>query len=391
MTHDISRRNLLLGAGAMLACCGVAGFPGLTLAAAPTDKRLLVVILRGGMDGLGVIVPYGDKGFADLRRKLAPTPQTLLPMDGFFMMHGALKPLHDMYLQKEMIVLHAAASPYRERSHFDAQNLLENGAVKPHALSTGWLGRSLAALGQGKDGLSLGPAVPLVLQGVKSVQSYTPSALPEVSEDFVNRVMYMYKHDEVLSSALQASRMTPEMDDAARGRGPKQFIEMMKTAAKFMSPATGAKIAAIDLGGWDTHANQGTEKGRLSNALDILAQGIAAYKTGMGDVWEDTAVLAITEFGRTAADNGTGGTDHGTASAAFLLGGNVNGGRVIGDWPGLARGNLYQERDLYPANDLRALLKAVVEAHLGIDVSTATRTIFPESLNVRAYERVFNL
>lgn len=387
----IGRRSFI-GLAGMTSCCGLLGFPGLTLAALPTQKRLLTVILRGGMDGLGAVVPVGDPNYPDLRRALMPDPALLLPIDNGFALHGALKEMHAMYLRKELVVLQAAASPYRERSHFDAQDLLENGGTAPHGLSTGWLGRTLSAFTSDPGGLVLGPQVPLVMQGQVKVQSYTPSRLPSVSDDFLERVAFMYQTDIGLSAALQSMRGMPDMaeDGMTRGRGgDRQFVDLMATAAKFMSAPEGARIAAIDLGGWDTHANQGTERGRLATALQFLDAGMDAFRKGMGDAWRETAVLVVTEFGRTVAINGTNGTDHGTATAAFLAGGGVRGGKVIGDWPGLAAKNLYQQRDLYPANDLRSLLKGVLSVHLGIDDHVLNRSIFPDSLAAKGYSGLF--
>ena len=194
----------------------------------------------------------------------------------------------------------------------------------------------------------------------------------------------MYHDDPVLSKALQESESMQNISMQDMGvKNARSFPSMMTEAAKFMSAAGGPTIASIDIGGWDTHVNQGTDKGRLPNALQALAEGLNNFRTGMGSAWTNTTVLVITEFGRTVRGNGTGGTDHGTASTAFLLGGNVNGGRVIGDWPGLAK--LYQDRDLMPANDLRALLKGTLQAQLGIADTTLSETVFPGRIEVPAY------
>lgn len=377
---SIARRQVLMGAGLL---CGAAalGWPGqLAFAATPTDKRLMVIILRGGMDGLAAVPPLGDPAYRSARGALALPASATLPLDGFFAMHTALKPLHDLYQAKELLLIHAAATPYRERSHFDAQDLLENGSVKPHGLATGWLARTVDALGADTRGLALGPAVPLVLQGTKQIQSWAPSILPEVDDDFLNRVAHMYRGDEPLAMALQEGMGMPEVvRDKKAGRGPRQFIETMKVAAGFLQRPDGARLATIDLTGWDTHANQGTEQGRMIEPMRILAEGITAFRAGMGDDWRRTAVVVVTEFGRTVAANGSGGSDHGTGSVAFLIGGGVRGGRVVGDWPGLASNRLYQNRDLYPANDLRGLLKGVLADHLGLDDRRLASAIFPAS------------
>jgi uncharacterized protein (DUF1501 family) len=294
-------------------------------------------------------------------------------------MHTALKPLHELYQQKQLLLVHAAATPYRERSHFDAQDLLENGSSKPHGLTTGWLARTVDALGANTRGLALGPAVPLVLQGTKQIQSWAPSILPEADEDFLARVARMYRDDQALSAALGEGMTMPEVAGKKSGRGPRQFIEIMRTAATFLRRPDGARLATIDLTGWDTHANQGTEQGRMAEAMRILAEGITALRDGLAEDWRKTVVVVVTEFGRTVAANGSGGSDHGTGSVAFLLGGAVRGGRIVGDWPGLAAGRLYQNRDLFPANDLRGLLKGVLADHLGLDDRRLGNTIFPGS------------
>lgn len=384
---DISRRDFLLGA------CALGGTlilqSKLSFAFANTDQRLMVVILRGGMDGLGAIAPVGDKNYHDARGALALPDNVLLPMGGIFAMHQSMQPLHDLYQKKEMIVLHATATPYRERSHFDAQDLLENGTAKPHGLSTGWLGRSIKALGGDWQGLVIGSTVPLMMQGSKAVQSWSPSHLPQVDDDFLSRVGYMYQHDPILSSVLN-DRLNPEAGkDADRQNGKMQFMSMMKSAAGFLSQAKGPRIATIDVTGWDTHAGQGTANGRLPQALATLSEGIAAFRTGMGPMWKNTVVVAVTEFGRTVHVNGTNGTDHGTGGTAFLLGGNVSGGRVIGDWPGLASNNLYEERDLYPANDTRSLLKSVMMDHLHLPENQLDSEIFPGSNSAKAFRGLF--
>lgn len=394
MTHDISRRTFLkqLGAGAACAAMATTLPARFAFAAAPGNKRLLVVILRGAMDGLAAVVPFGDKAYADIRGSMAlpQDAETLINLDGFFALHHSLKPLATMFAQKELIILHAVATPYRERSHFDAQDLLENGSDTPRSLSTGWLNRAIATMGTPPEALAVGSAVPLMLRGSAKVASWAPSMLPEADEDFLTRVMRMYERDPLLMNALVSAQEMRRMDSGGGmggARGPRAFIAMMKKAASFMNAASGARIGTVETGGWDTHANQGLGTGKLTNNFDILAQGLEAYREGMGAAWKDTAVLVVTEFGRTVKGNGTGGTDHGTASAAFLLGGSVNGGRIVGDWPGLSK--LYQDRDLMPANDLRALLKGTLHQHLGIAPAQLEASIFPGSWGAGEFGGLF--
>ncbi|HUO45009.1 MAG TPA: DUF1501 domain-containing protein [Burkholderiales bacterium] len=348
----------------------------------------MVIIMRGGMDGLGAVVPYGDPDYADARGPIA-LPQnadTLADLDGHFAFNRALDPLLPLYRNQQLLVLHAAATPYRERSHFDAQDLLESGGLHPHALSTGWLNRAVAALQRPEEALALGPTVPLVLRGSAPVTSWAPSVLPGVDEDFLGRVAHMYEKDALLSHALEQSRMLEGMGAADDGGGHQAFPGMMKKAAELLSAPSGPRIASVDVTGWDTHANQ---NGRLAGALKTFAQGITAFRDGVGPLWDQTVVIAATEFGRTVRGNGTGGTDHGTASAAFMLGGRVAGGRVAGDWPGLSR--LRDGRDLLPANDLRSLFKAALDEHLGLREDVLAATVFPDSAGVKSLRGVISV
>jgi uncharacterized protein (DUF1501 family) len=376
---SITRRRFLFGAG--LAAAGGLLPLRIGLAAAPGDRRLLVVILRGGLDGLAAVVPYTDPRYRTVRGALAlpETDAALKTLDGDFGMHASLAPLADLYAQGELLFVHAVATPYRERSHFDAQNLLESGGTRPHLLSSGWLNRAAAALQPEPAGIAIGASIPLVLRGDAPVTSWAPSILPAVNEDFLSRVMRMYEDDALLAGALADARMLePDaMMSDARARGQRAFVAMMERAAAFMRAVDGPRLGAIDIGGWDTHANQGRESGRLANALRLLADGLTAYRREMGEAWSQTAVLVVTEFGRTVQVNGSGGSDHGTGSVAFLLGGSVAGGRMLGDWPGLAR--LHEGRDLLPANDLRALLKGTLQAQLGLDEGVLREQVFPQS------------
>ncbi len=381
--HGITRRQLLKGLG-LLSIAALFPFK-ISLAAAPTEQRLLVVILRGAMDGLGAVVPYGDKFYTEVRGGIAMplADHALIPLNDYFAMPQVLAPLAQLFQQKELAILHATAMPYRSRSHFDAQDVLENGGLQPHGLSTGWLNRAVNSLHG--EAVALGPTVPLILRGQARVTSWAPSMLPPVEEDFLSRVLHMYQDDPLLTQALMASQEIQQMGNAPGGNGNKAFAVMMAKAAQFLSAPNGPRIGTVDIDGWDTHAGQGLHKGRLPNALDNLTKGLLAFREGMGAAWRQTAVLVITEFGRTVRGNGSGGTDHGTASCAFLLGGQVNGGQVLGDWPGLQK--LYEDRDLYPANDLRSLLKGTLAQHLHL----TDPAIFPESQGANALPHLFRV
>lgn len=390
---DFSRRNFLkFGSQSCALSLAQSYLPsGLLTAAEKLDKRLMVVIMRGALDGLAAVPPIGDKSYVSARGQLAlpQNSEVLLDLNGFFAMHSALKPLYPLYQQREMLVMHAVATPYRERSHFDAQNLLENGSDKPFKLSSGWLNRAITGQAGGKEVIAMGSNIPLLLRGDWQAGSWSSSVLPDVTDEFLERVQQMYKSDPILSSALGKAIDLQSMTDESGGKskGGRSFVELMGKAAEFMGPSGEMRIGTAELGGWDTHANQGLDQGPLARNMGILAEGIATFKEKLGSTWNQAAVLCITEFGRTVRANGSGGTDHGTASVAFLIGGRVNGGRVIGEWPGLSQ--LYQGRDLYPANDLRTLIKATLNQHLGISNDHLSQVVFPQTHLINLQDKLF--
>lgn len=374
--------SLLGGAAAFL--------PRVSLAAAKADARFVLVILRGALDGLGAVPAYGDGNYASKRGQLAISAPTQ-KLDGMFALHPSLTHLYERYQQKELIVFHAVASPYRERSHFDGQDLLENGMSTLKGDRDGWLNRALPALPATKTrstdqvALALAQNVPLVLRGDAAVNSWAPSRLPDTDADTLERIADLYSTDEYfasrLQSALAADEIAGEGMNAMQGkRDPLNgFSAVTSAAGKFLAASGGPRVAVIEVGGWDTHANQGAEQGQLANRLRALDVGLEGLRTSLGSAWEDTAMLVVTEFGRTVAVNGTRGTDHGTATCAFLTGGAVAGGRVIADWPGLATSDLYQQRDLKPTRDLRSVFKGVLAAHLGATESDLETKVFPDS------------
>lgn len=382
--RDFIRATGLLAAGACL--------PGLTLADAATDARFVLVILRGALDGLAAVPAYGDGNFARSRGQLAITaPQ--LRLDGLFGLHPALEQLHQRYLAKELLVVHAVASPYRERSHFDGQDLLEAGLAGRTGIRDGWLNRVLAALPMTRErtsnqlAVAIAQTVPLVLRGPAGVNSWAPSRLPQADADTLERLADLYSNDAVLAARLQTALTSNESaaGDAFANRDPLgMFRSLAEAAGKLLASSDGARIAVLEASGWDTHANQGAETGQLANRLRTLDQGLDALRRALGAAWNRTAVMVVTEFGRTVATNGTRGTDHGTASCALLLGGAVAGGRVLGDWPGLAPSALHQGRDLRPTTDLRSLFKGVLAAHLQAPQSALEQTVFPDSKRAAA-------
>jgi uncharacterized protein (DUF1501 family) len=404
------KRREFLGAGALVAG-GALLTSRISFARANTNgnSRFVFVILRGAVDGLAAAPPYGDHDYAGLRRDLALHPPGaaggVLPLNGFFGLHPSLGFLQESFTARELIVFHAIASPYRERSHFDGQDVLENGFVRPHTTQTGWLNRALASIpGQGSHkelGVALGQNVPLVMRGPAAVTSWSPSKLAALDEDTLQRVTDLYASDPLLATRLadalaaDAIAGAEPMGDgptvamshdvqgtqgpARRDRPGARYAEVIHAAAGFLRRDDGPRVAVFDTTGWDTHANEGGAEGQLAGRLAALDAALRTLKGELGPVWNDTAVLLVTEFGRTAAVNGTRGTDHGTATVAFLVGGAVHGGRVIADWPGLSGRSLYQGRDLKPTLDLRSVMKGVMEEHLLIPSRALEDSAFPDS------------
>lgn len=355
-------------------------------------SRFVFVILRGALDGLAAVPPYGDRDYAALRRDLAFSANDVLPLNDLFGLHPSLGFLKESFTAHELVVFHAIASPYRERSHFDGQDVLENGLTRAHASQSGWLNRALAAIPAGRSaekelGVALGQNVPLVMRGPASVTSWSPSKLVALDDDTLERITDLYSTDPLLAKrladALNADAIagSPMMDTAnKRGAAPgARYTEVIRAAAEFLRREDGPKVAVFDTNGWDTHANEGAAQGQLAARLGALDAGLRSLKEQLGPVWNDTAVLLVTEFGRTAAINGTRGTDHGTGTAAFLVGGAVRGGRVVTDWPGLSNRALYQGRDLMPTLDVRSVLKGILQEHLLVPARELDGPVFPDS------------
>lgn len=377
LTPDLQRRTLLhLLAGTALV--GVA--PGLALARAATQRRFVFIIQRGAADGLDTLVPVADPGYARLRGAIAVDAGAAHALDGSFALHPALAGLAGLYAAREAVFLHAVASPYRERSHFDGQNVLESGGTSAYQVKDGWLNRLVGLLprasGTGQPAIAIAPTVPLALRGAAEVASYAPSGLPSASDDLMLRVARLYEGDAQLhglwTAAMDArgiaqggAMQTPARQDAA-GLGA--------LAASFLAQPDGPRIAMLETGGWDTHSAQSSRLAAQLRNLDTL---VLALRDNLGDAWRQTVVLVATEFGRTAAANGTGGTDHGTGAAALLLGGAVQGGRVLADWPGLAPGQLYEGRDLRPTLGLDALIARAAAECFALEPAQVARVLFP--------------
>lgn len=396
-----TRRDFLKTIGG---CAGLAAastlYPGLVFAKARTDKRLVVVILRGGMDGMAALAPYGDKEYQNLRGELAIDSNSLLRIDPFFGLHPSLDAFAQMYKDGDMIAVPATASPYRERSHFDAQNVLELGSTSPYGLESGWLNRLVGAIDERDEnlGLALGQTLPQVIRGQYSVSSWAPSNLKGSDDDYMSLVAKIYASDPVFSSNLDKALdlqmksmdvLDENMAQATRqSRSAQGFVTLSKLAGEWLSEHDGPRIATLELGGWDTHIQQGTEGGQMANNLGVFGRGLKTLKEELGEQWSKTVVIAMTEFGRTARPNGNRGTDHGTAGTAFLFGGALRGGRILHDWPGLSEENLYQGRDLRPTIDIRSVVKSVLSEHFDIPMSTLDRNIYPGSGGLPVFKRL---
>jgi uncharacterized protein (DUF1501 family) len=378
---------------ALLSGAALAPWSQLSLAgqARAHEPRLALIVLRGGLDGLTAVPLPRDEQFASARGPLAQLPAAALALEGPYALHPALAEMHALYGRGELLVVHATGLPYRERSHFDAQQLLESGGAKPHELGTGWLGRALAA--NGRKGMALQTAVPLVLRGPGDIDTWAPSVLPDPSVDLVARVERLYASDPVLAQALaraRALRSDSAMADAtpmtAGGGARVQAVALARRAGEFLSAADGPQAAVLELGGWDSHANQALPQGALTNNLRLLDATVASLRDALHDTWLRTVVLVVTEFGREVAVNGTQGTDHGTGGAAFVLGGAVRGGRVIADWPGLAQKDRFEGRDLRITTDLRAVFRSVLHDHLHVARNALDSTVLPGTAALRSLD-----
>ncbi|RWI88841.1 DUF1501 domain-containing protein [Mesorhizobium sp.] len=399
-TPNPSRRAVLMTGGALFAW---AYLPRFARAADHRDPRLIVIILRGALDGLSTIGPLGDPDYAGLHGDIALSlsgANAALPLDSFFAINPAMPVFVRLFKAGQAAAVHAAATGYRERSHFDGQDVLESGLPGPGNATTGWLNRAIASLPAGErvaklGGLAVGPSTPLVIRGAAPVLGWAPQALPTPSDALAERVLDLYNHrDPVLAAVLQkgldADRMAlgDELDgNTMKPRGGLANAAGMRQsaqgAAKLMAADDGPRIAALAFDGWDTHVNEGGATGRLANLLGGLDGAFEEFEKGLGERWKDTAIVAITEFGRTARVNGTVGTDHGTGTVVLLAGGAIKGGRVIADWPGLRPAQLYQGRDLAPTSDVRAVLKGLLAEQFGLSAAVLGDKVFPESGGVK--------
>jgi len=395
MTHqsNLSRRRFLLKSGAL--GCSLAASPLLTpvsLAATPGDNRLVVILLRGAMDGLDVVRPVGDPEYGWLRPGLSGGANPL-PLSNFFALHPALKDLHPLWAKGELGFAHAVSTPYRDkRSHFDGQDLLEAGIGPGGSIRDGWLNRLVQTLPNAglRTAFAVGREDLLILHGDAPVSGWAPDTVLTLSPQSRLLLERMYGDAPMFSTSIrQAADLAETLDAGGPVEGYEDVLQATMQSMQSAGKGNGVekiaaftaqrlreetRIASFSITGWDTHNNQ---KNTLSRALTDLQRAILTLRDGLGPVWEKTAILAVTEFGRTARENGSGGTDHGTGGAMLMSGGALKGGKVFGQWPGLGDGDLYQGRDLMPTGDVRAYAAAALAGMFGSSRASLRSDIFP--------------
>ena len=363
------RRQVLIG-GAAASLIG----PRLAWATAETERRVIFLIQRGAADGLATLAPTGDPAYAGLRGELAAELMDRPRLGGMFALHPALERIGGLYGEGQALFAHAVASPYRDRSHFDGQNVLETGGERPYERKDGWMNRLIGLIPGAPRALAISATIPAALRGSIQVSSYAPTNLPEAPQDLLQRVSMLYESDAQLHALWGEALQTRAMAGDLAGGTQRGAVAAGQLIASLMAGPDGARIVMAETTGWDTHAGQ---RGRLNTQLTALDALIGALKDSLGAAWSQTLVIVATEFGRTAAVNGTGGTDHGTGSLAMLLGGTVAGGRILADWPGLAPAQLYEGRDLKPTQSIDAVLAGALAGHFGLDPQRAAPLLFP--------------
>ena len=390
---SITRRVFLRNSA--LAVVGTAAIPSFLTRAAygsaepgARTKRLVVIFQRGAADGLNIVVPHGERAYYDMRPTINIPRKDVLDLDGFFGLHPSMASLQPLWNQRHLAIVHAAGSPDPTRSHFDAQDFMESGTPGLKATSDGWLNRTLHSLPASADNsafraISLGPALPRILTGseravaVNNINDFgvggrNPNATP-IANTF--EAMYDQSVDSVLHGTGQetfdAVKMLKAADpskykpapgaDYPRGR----FGDSLRQLAQLIKANLGVQVAFADIGGWDHHVNEGSTQGQIANVLRDFSGSLSAFWIDLGDLADDTVVVTMSEFGRTARENGNRGTDHGHANVMFVMGGPVKGGKVYGQWPGLDQSQLYEARDLAVTTDFRRVLGEAVDRHLG--------------------------
>lgn len=400
MTIPMNRRRFLahsaMGMGLMaMPTTALSMVSNLSFATSPlTQNRLLFVLLRGGVDGLTAVAPTGDPDYERVRGVLAVERDRMTALaDGYALAPG-LSPLAEFWNRDELAVVHGVAVPNRSRSHFEAQAVLETGLDRPVGASDGWLNRLLGVLdGSNNAGIAVGAGLPRSLIGDAQVSSWSPAQLGTVEDAYLERLHLLYRSDPELLDQFEAALSQRVIasglaDESMTGKGPgdRSSVDgLFRATAKLMSAESGPNVAAMEMSGWDTHANQGSAGGALDRLFARLASGLAAYRDEMGESWPGTTVVVMTEFGRSVRPNGARGTDHGTAGAAFVLGDGIGTRKIITDWPGLGDKQLFEGRDLRPTIDSRAVLKGVLAGRFDLTKGQLNK-VFPGAADVTAID-----
>ncbi|THD63528.1 DUF1501 domain-containing protein [Phenylobacterium sp.] len=410
---NLSRRGVLASAAGFGLSLQLMAVPAMAADGDLNKRKVIVVICRGGMDGLSVAPPIGDGEYHGLRGGLALT-DAALPVDGTFALHPQLTSVHALAKAGEARIVPAIATPDRARSHFEAQDVLETGAAGVYSTTSGWLNRAVETISVHRkvDALSVGPTAPLILRGKVQTASWSPGRSVDAEARLPTLLQDLYRDDDLLGPALARGLATETMakdataglsgaqpsgmmgmvgSSAGAGAGPKAGAggaqpgreaarTLGQSLAGFMREPGGPTVAAISLDGFDSHANQANLLTQRLAYLDAVLDGV---HQGLGPEWKNTVVLVATEFGRTARANGTGGTDHGTGSTALILGGALKGNGIVGDWPTLKQQALFENRDVAPTLDMRGLFKGVLADHMGVDRTALETTVFPNSAAAR--------
>ncbi len=381
----------------LMGCLGAAGTLLLPMRAAfsapPTDARLVIVMLRGGLDGLAAVPPYADPDYVAMRPRLAlPTAaseQGIIKLNGQFGLHPAMAPLKAWYDAGDMLIIHAVSTRDHSNSHFEGQRVLESGSDKPGDAQDGWLNRALSQLEPqgGPLGMAVGRAVPLILQGNTGIRAYVPTRLPIMEEDFLQRLDALYANDPLFRDVFAKARPSVNEERGSQWRWDETVRRptmrvIAKDVGNMLAQPNGPRVAVLESHGWDTHLQQAA---RLPGLLVRLVEGLTALREGLGSAWQQTVVLVVSEFGRAVRENDAAGTDHGAGGVAFALGGAVSGGHVVGPWPGLIPSALFAGHALMPTTDMRALFKAALHDHLGLTESAIEDLVFPNSRPVTRF------
>jgi uncharacterized protein (DUF1501 family) len=389
----ITRRVFLKSGGvAMLGMSSLPSFLQRAVAATPSPnkKKMVVLFQRGAMDGLNVVVPFGERNYYQMRPTIAiPEPRrggsdAAIDLDGFFGLHPSLQPLEPLFRANQLAIVQAVGSPDPTRSHFDAQDFMESGTPGLKSTDDGWLNRALQGSPEEKPSpfraVAFGPYLPRTLQGsaptvampdLKQFRMMGPQQTVEggfeaMYAQTVDRVLHGVGQEtfEAIDQLKQINPDTYQPENGAQYPNSR-FGQSLMEIAELLKADVGLEVAFLDSGGWDHHVNEGGVQGQLSNLLRDLGQGIAAFHQDMGDRMGDVVFVSMSEFGRTAHENGNHGTDHGHANCMFVMGGAVKGGKVYTRWPGMSEGQLYQGRDLAVTTDYRSVLSEILSKHLG--------------------------